>query len=37
MANVKAFILLGFGYLLLFGALFNKGQYAANPWKGLGA
>lgn len=35
MENVKAFALLGFGYLLLYAAVFKKGKYASHPWAAL--
>jgi hypothetical protein len=35
--NLKAFALLGVGYLLLFAGAYSKGQYATTPWAGLNA
>lgn len=37
MKNVKAFALLGFGYLLVFAAVTEKGKYALRPWGALSA
>jgi hypothetical protein len=36
-SNLKAFTLLAVGYLLMFAAFYNKGQYASSPWGALQA
>lgn len=37
MSNLKAMALLAFGYLLIFAAVYSKGQYALRPWTALQA
>lgn len=37
MTNLKGMVLLAVGYLLVFAAGYNKGQYARNPWGALQA
>lgn len=37
MQNVKAYIALGFGYLLVFAAFWQGGKYALQPWGALTA
>jgi hypothetical protein len=34
-SNLKAFAALGFGYLLVFAALYKAGAYALRPWLAL--
>ncbi len=37
MSNVKANVLLGVGYLLVFAAVYQGGRFALRPWQALGA
>lgn len=36
MRNLKAYLLLSFGYLLTYAAVHNSGHFAYRPWEALG-
>lgn len=35
MSNLRGFLLLGVGYLLLFAAVYRRGTFALRPWAAL--